>query len=94
MIYILLFLYSQGWLQEKGGMMPQIPNDTRWNSHKACIETFIKNFYKYVEISNEHEDEIANNITTILSNTHLYRETADLQKQITEVAEALNKVNI
>ncbi|KAB7500239.1 hypothetical protein Anas_10995, partial [Armadillidium nasatum] len=52
-----------GWLKEKGGLMPQIPNDTRWNSQQACINTFIQNYYKYVEIANE--DKLEMSITNI-----------------------------
>ena len=77
-----------GWLKEKGGVMPQIPNDTRWNSQNACLSTFTKNFYKYVEISNEHK--IPDNISKILNNIHLYKEVVELQKQLSVVSEALD----
>jgi len=41
---------ARGWLEEKGGLVPQLPNDTRWNSRLACMKTFIANYSKYVEI--------------------------------------------
>ncbi|KAB7496884.1 Transitional endoplasmic reticulum ATPase [Armadillidium nasatum] len=78
-----------GWLKEKGGLMPQIPNDTRWNSQQACINTFIQNYYKYVEIANE--DKLEMSITNILSNPSLYREAQHLQKQVDVVSKALDK---
>ncbi|KAB7505807.1 hypothetical protein Anas_00753 [Armadillidium nasatum] len=79
-----------GWLKEKGGLMPQIPNDTRWNSQQACINTFIQNYYKYVEIANE--DKLEMSITNILSNPSLYREAQHLQKQVDVVSKALDKL--
>ncbi|KAB7498650.1 hypothetical protein Anas_00532 [Armadillidium nasatum] len=79
-----------GWLKEKGGLMPQIPNDTRWNSQQACINTFIQNYYKYVEIANE--DKLEMRITNILSNPSLYREAQHLQKQVDVVSKALDKL--
>ncbi|RXG71397.1 hypothetical protein Avbf_08565 [Armadillidium vulgare] len=79
-----------GWLKEKGGLMPQIPNDTRWNSQQACINTFIQNYYKYVEIANE--DKLEMSITNILSNPSLYREARHLQKQVDVVSKALDKL--
>ncbi|KAB7498582.1 hypothetical protein Anas_06360 [Armadillidium nasatum] len=77
-----------GWLKEKG-LMPQIPNDTRWNSQQACINTFIQNYHKYVEIANE--DKLEMSITNILSNPSLYREAQHLQKQVDVVSKALDK---
>ncbi|KAB7494083.1 hypothetical protein Anas_08142 [Armadillidium nasatum] len=70
--------------------MPQIPNDTRWNSQQACINTFIQNYYKYVEIANE--DKLEMSITNILSNPSLYREAQHLQKQVDVVSKALDKL--
>ncbi|RXG53525.1 hypothetical protein Avbf_11634, partial [Armadillidium vulgare] len=78
-----------GWLKEKGGLIPQIPNDTRWNSQQACINTFIQNYYKYVEIANE--DKLEKSITNILSNPSLYRKAQHLQKQVDVYLKLLNK---
>ena len=80
-----------GLLKEKGGVMPQIPNDTRWNSQEECVNTFIKNFHKYVEIANEAEN-FDSNTNKILSNVGLYRESLILKKQLKEVSIALDKL--
>lgn len=74
------------------GMMPQISNSTRWNSQEACIDTFIKNFYKYQEIMNLHTNDFDESIRTILNNNELYREALNVQKQLTLVASVLDKV--
>lgn len=41
---------AHGWLKEKDGLMPQIPNETRWNSHPEFVRTFVANYHKYKEI--------------------------------------------
>ena len=33
---------AHGLLKEKGGCQPQLPNETRWNSEIACLETLKK----------------------------------------------------
>ena len=53
-------------------MMPQIPNDTRWNSQKECQKTFLKNYHKYVEIKLEHIEDFDKEIGNYLMNVGLY----------------------
>ena len=77
-----------GWMKEKDGMMSQIPDNTHWNSLNACLSTFTKNFYKYVEISNVHM--VLDNNGKILSKIHLCRKTVELRKQVSVVSEALD----
>ena len=51
--------------------MLQIPNATHWNSQLDCLNTFVKNYPKYVEINQEKYSEIPENITQILENVHI-----------------------
>jgi len=44
-----------GWLKEKDGMMPQLPNNTRWTSQRAALHTFVRNHSKYVKIRDEQD---------------------------------------
>lgn len=62
-----------GWLKEKGGRMPQIPNTTRWNSQNDCVKTFVENFHLYLQISAEHSENIDSRIVRILNNVSIYR---------------------
>ena len=75
---------SHGSFKEKGGIMPQIPNDTQWNSEKEFVSTIIKNFHKYVEIASVAEN-FDSNASKNLSNVGLYRESLTLKKQLKEV---------
>lgn len=49
---------AHGWLSQKGGLSPQLPNDTRWNSQVDCLESFVKNYQNYLQIPREHKYEI------------------------------------
>lgn len=77
--------------------MPQIPNDTRWNSQVECLSTFLNNFNDYVDImekSIENESSLfTQNIIKILENREVYRKAQQLQKQLKLFAAALDKVS-
>lgn len=72
--------------------MPQIPNDTRWNSQMDCINTFIANYHKYQEIRAE-QSNYDGGICKILDNAWIYREALHLQQQLKEVSAALDTVS-
>lgn len=44
-------------LMQKKGMMPQIPNETRWSSQCECVRTFCENWHIYNEIVNTYDDD-------------------------------------
>lgn len=83
-----------GWLKQKQGLMPQIPNETRWNSYEDCLKTFISNYHLYSQIRSEHLDEFKKfpNIQAILNNVALYSEAVELQKQLSILASNLDKI--
>jgi len=82
----------QGWLLEKGGMMPQLPNETRWNSQLDCIESYLKNHSTYMEIRGEHMEDINENIGKLIDNVAIKREAMNLQSQLQIIGTALDKV--
>jgi hypothetical protein len=73
---------AHGLLKGKGGCMPQLPNETRWNSQVACLETYKKNHHIYLEIRGEKMDEIPASIGKIIDNIGLLREANHLLDQI------------
>jgi hypothetical protein len=81
---------TRGWLEEKGGLVPQLPNDTRRNSHLACIKTFVSNYPKYVEIFSEQD--CSSQIAKVLNNVGTLREANNLLKQLTFIGTALDKL--
>lgn len=81
-----------GWLKEKNGLMPQLPNETRWNSQAACLNTFIKNYALYLEIQAQYSNEFPEHINRILGNAMIYKEAINLHKQISIIEEALIKI--
>ena len=80
----------QGWLREKDGLKPQIPNDTRWNSQEACMNTFLKNYQKYQEICIDHSDEVPLNIIKIIKNANLHMKAIHPPKHLRLVSFVLN----
>lgn len=81
---------AHGWLKEKDGLMPQIPNETRWNSYPECVRTFVANYHKYREIALEQDNEFNDSISNILNDMAIYSESVYLEKQLSIVASALN----
>lgn len=81
---------ARGWLEEKGGVVPQLPNETRWNSHYEAVQTFVSNYTKYVEIQNEQE--LTPSIVKILGNMKILREANNLLKQMTLISTSLDKL--
>ncbi|CAI6376424.1 unnamed protein product [Macrosiphum euphorbiae] len=81
---------AHGWLREKKGLMPQIPNETRWSSHSACVRTFVSNYHLYRQISTDNDD-FDNTIEKILNNVGIYREALNLQDQLISVSNSLDR---
>lgn len=54
--------------------MPKLP------AH--CLNTFVKNYPKYVEMNQEKYFEIPENITRILENVHIYKNVLNMQKLV------------
>ncbi|XP_065683992.1 uncharacterized protein LOC124814024 [Hydra vulgaris] len=71
-----------GWLLEKGGLMPQLPNDTRWNSQLDCLQTYISNHSLYVDIRVEHMESIDPSIGSLIDNLSIQREAINLYAQL------------
>ena len=83
---------AHGLLKEKGGRMPQIPNDTRWNSEVDCLESFKDNHNIFMEIRAELMDDMPNNIGRILDNIGIYREASRLLDDLKKFGVALDKL--
>nr|XP_047141499.1 uncharacterized protein LOC105843930 [Hydra vulgaris] len=81
-----------GWLLEKGGLMPQLPNDTRWNSQLDCLQTYISNHSLYVDIRGEHMESIDPSIGSLIDNPSIQREAINLYAQLKIVGVALDKL--
>ena len=73
---------AHGLLKEKGGCMPQLPNETCWNSQVACIETYQKNYNFYVEIYGEKMEDFPANIGRIIEKIAIKHEASCLLSQM------------
>lgn len=79
-------------LKKKKGIIPQIPNDTRCNSHPESVKTFVTNYHKYREIALENVGNFDKSILKILENIGIYHEAVNLEKQLITVAKALDNL--
>ncbi|KAB7500391.1 hypothetical protein Anas_13157 [Armadillidium nasatum] len=77
---------------KKGGVIAQLPNDTRWNSQIDCVKTFIKNYPHYLSIREGNTDSIDDYIRKILDNSEIHREAINLNSQLEIVGIALDKL--
>ena len=85
---------AHGMLKERGGVMPQLPNKTRWQSQEGALNSFKTNHPIYVairtEMINEGED-MPKNIAKLVDNIGLAREAFNLCGQMKVYGEALDK---
>lgn len=81
------------WLKEyPKSVKPQIPCYTRWNSQADCLESFVKNRPYYLQILDEHEDDIDKAIIQIINNQMIFKEVKHLLLQTKPIAIALDLV--
>lgn len=69
---------------------PQLPGSTRWNSQLTCLETFAKNHNSYIKVSNDHLQEMDQNIVVRIRDFNLLQQVKDLIKQLKPVSTALD----
>ena len=84
---------AHGLLKEKGGCMPQIPNETRWNSSVDCLKTFIKNHSYYVSVKTDllaNNEDMPKNISNSVDNIGLLREAEHLLTHMNKFSTALD----
>jgi hypothetical protein len=77
-------------LKAKGGLMPQLPNQTRWTSQRAALLTFIENHQKMLEIRDENKSLFKPEIKRFLDNRLLLVEVRNMIQQLDCVSCALN----
>ena len=85
---------AHGLLKERSGCMPQIPNDTCWNSSVDCLQTFIKNHGHYVSVKTEMliiGEDMPKHISQSVDNIGLLRDAETLLSQMNKFGSALDK---
>ena len=78
-------------MDDRNGVMLQLPNDTSWNSQVDCSKAYIENYDHYPDIEN-HENGIKLNIKKIIDYAGVFREARNLQIQPEKIGIALDKV--
>lgn len=86
---------AHGMLKERGGAMPQLPNETRWNSNIECLETFKNNHPIYVEIRTQMLQDGSSmpvNVGRCIDNIQLLREATYLLDHMKKFGVALDRL--
>ena len=85
---------AHGMLRERGGLLPQLPNDTRWSSQVACLETYVTNCSHYIAIRNEvalsGENDMPVNVGRIIDNISIQREAGRLLQIVKKFSTSLD----
>ena len=83
-----------GMLKEKGGLQPQLPVETRWQSHEAVLHTFVKNYSTYLSILEELEEknEVPKQLPKrSLESRFVYNEAKHMLLQLRKLTEVLDR---
>ncbi|XP_064469683.1 uncharacterized protein LOC135384411 [Ornithodoros turicata] len=81
-----------GWLQEKNGLLPQLPCDTRWSSNFECVRTFLENFHKYNEIRLEHPSDFCSDVAAVLESPAIFTDTRLMKDMLGILNSALSQL--
>lgn len=76
-------------LKEYGGVLPQLPNDTRWTSQTEALQTFIRNYEYYGRVVDGDEVQMPHHIKTFINNRGLVSEAKAMLAQLEFIAAAL-----
>ncbi|CAG7828514.1 unnamed protein product, partial [Allacma fusca] len=72
-----------------GGIIPQLPNDTRWISNLALVDTFIQNRPKYLQISEEStqnkEKFMSESVEQILNSNEIIAQAKVLRVRLQKI---------
>ena len=75
-----------------GSVAPQLPGDTRWNSQRNSVASYIKNRPNMISVVQNHPEEFDQHIINKIMDLNLFRKAKDLLDQLKPVAIGLNKV--
>ncbi len=73
-----------------GSIKPQLPCETRWKSQMNCLDTFLHNRTLYLQIVQEHEDDMDQNISRKIMDMNIYRQAKDLCAMLRPMANAID----
>lgn len=78
-------------LKGLGGVIPQLPNITRWTSQRAALETFIKNHAHYTAIRDQLDGKgFDRHVASLVDNRSLLVKAKNLHRQLDSIAHAMN----
>lgn len=74
-----------------GSVKPQLPGDARWNSQLYCLDTYMTNRNFYMQIVQDHGEDIDKGVAQKIMNIGLYRQIKDLADQLRPIASGIDR---
>ena len=74
-----------------GSVRPQLPGDTRWGSQLTACETFLKNRTHYLQIVQDHGDDVDRSVAQKIMDMNLFHQVRDLASQLQPISEAITR---
>ena len=74
-----------------GSVRPQLPGDSRWGSQLSSCETFLKNRTHYLQIVQDHGDDVDRSVAQKIMDMNLFRQVRDLASQLQPISEAITR---
>ena len=75
----------------EGSVKPQLPGDTRWKSQGKSLDTYLTNRRFFIQIIQDHGEEIDQSIAQKIMDNTLYRKIKDLAEVLRPVTVAIDK---
>lgn len=80
------------WYKEKGGKKLILPQDVRWNTLSDCLEVYVNEWPKLLQICEEHKDDIDATIFQKVSNIQIKRLAEQFLKLLKPISVTLDRI--
>ena len=75
----------------EGSVKPQLPGDTRWKSQEIALVTYLTNRRFFIQLIQDHGEDIDQSIAKKIMDNDLYRKIKDLAEVLRPVTVAIDK---
>ena len=76
---------------QPGSVRPQLPGDTRWKSQLNCIDSYMKNRPRMIQIIQDNPDSVDSSIQRKIMEVNIFRKAKELFNQLQPIAIALDR---
>lgn len=85
--------YPRETLKISDGLQPVLPCETRWNTQFYCLQNFIKNHSKYLDIIKHPKCGVNKEISATLTDLCFYKSVETVMEAMLPIVDAISKVS-